>query len=116
MCSARIARPRETHMTFTVGSKILRVPASRESVAVLLALALALILFALTSAPPAHAAAGRGTATLVGTAPGETFGCSVSSAGDVNGVSYADVIVGAYHSGTAANPSGRAYIFFGGPR
>jgi hypothetical protein len=48
--------------------------------------------------------------------PGETFGCSVASAGDVNGDSYADVIVGAYQSGTAANPAGRAYIYFGGPR
>ncbi|HMQ70128.1 MAG TPA: FG-GAP-like repeat-containing protein, partial [Ignavibacteria bacterium] len=39
------------------------------------------------------------------------FGISVSSAGDVNGDGFSDIIVGAssYNSGT-----GRAYIFFGG--
>ncbi|HEY6572692.1 MAG TPA: integrin alpha, partial [Candidatus Eisenbacteria bacterium] len=79
-------------------------------------LALALAALALGAAAPAGAAIGRGTSTLVGVVPGETFGCSVASAGDVNGDTYADVIVGAYQSGTAANPSGRAYIYFGGPR
>jgi hypothetical protein len=75
-------------------------------------LALALAALALAAAVPADAAGNRGTATLSGTVPGETFGCSVSSAGDVNGDTYADVIVGAYQSG----PAGRAYVFFGGPR
>ncbi|MEW5759822.1 MAG: Ig-like domain-containing protein, partial [Candidatus Thermoplasmatota archaeon] len=42
-----------------------------------------------------------------------TFGSSVSSAGDVNGDGYDDVIVGAYSvAGTLA--LGKAYIFFGG--
>ena len=68
------------------------------------------------AAPTAAGAASRGTVALEGVVPGETFGCSVSSAGDVNGDTYADVIVGAYQSGTAVNPSGRAYIYFGGPR
>jgi hypothetical protein len=88
--------------------------ASGVWIAALLALALAVLVLA--AAVPARAATGRGTVTLQGTVPGETFGCSVASAGDVNGDSYADVIVGAYQSGTAANPAGRAYIYFGGPR
>ena len=43
--------------------------------------------------------------------PGTSFGISVTSAGDVNGDGYADVIVGA--SGTA-NPNGAAYLYLGG--
>ena len=108
-------------MTSTIHWKLLREPRSlgvREAsgawIAALLSLALAA--FSLAMASPARAATGRGTATLVGVVPGETFGCSVATAGDVNGDSYADVIVGAYQSGTAANPAGRAYIYFGGPR
>ncbi|MDD4987049.1 MAG: FG-GAP-like repeat-containing protein, partial [Dehalococcoidales bacterium] len=50
--------------------------------------------------------------TLTGEAIGDYFGIGVSSAGDVNGDGYGDVIVGAqsYSSGT-----GRAYIYYGGP-
>jgi hypothetical protein len=98
-------------MTFVVASKTIRFPAAW--IAAFLSLGLALV--ALAEGTPALAAAGRGTMTLVGAVPGETFGCSVASAGDVNGDTYADVIVGAYQSGTAVNPSGRAYIYFGGP-
>ncbi|MBK8553934.1 MAG: FG-GAP repeat protein [Ignavibacteria bacterium] len=49
--------------------------------------------------------------TMTGEAGGNKFGTSVSSAGDLNGDGYSDVIVGAdgYSSST-----GRAYIFFGG--
>ena len=48
--------------------------------------------------------------TLTGEATGNSFSYSLSSAGDVNGDEYADVIVGApgYNSG-----DGRAYIYFG---
>ncbi len=49
--------------------------------------------------------------TMTGEAAGNNFGYSVSSAGDVNGDGYSDVIVGAL--GYASN-TGRAYIFFGG--
>ncbi|MBV6479508.1 MAG: hypothetical protein HGGPFJEG_02282 [Ignavibacteria bacterium] len=42
---------------------------------------------------------------------GERFGRSVSSAGDVNGDGYTDIIVGAY---IYASYTGRAYIYFGG--
>ncbi len=52
--------------------------------------------------------------TFTGTSMGDYLGSSVSSAGDVNGDGYADVIVGAY--GFSANGNkGRAYIYYGGP-
>jgi hypothetical protein len=52
--------------------------------------------------------------TFSGNAAKDFLGYSVSSAGDVNGDGYADVIVGAYgyNGGTA---KGRAYIYYGGP-
>ncbi|MFH1194775.1 MAG: FG-GAP-like repeat-containing protein [bacterium] len=52
--------------------------------------------------------------TLTGEASADFFGCSVSSAGDVNGDGYDDVIVGAYLNDAGASSGGRAYIFFGG--
>jgi hypothetical protein len=75
-----------------------------------------LVLFLVVPAPALDAAGARGTDVLIGTIPGETFGCSVATAGDVNGDSYADLIVGAYQSGPGGIPTGRAYIFFGGPK
>ncbi len=50
--------------------------------------------------------------TLNGEAPGDNFGLSVSSAGDVNGDGYGDVIVGAYGYNIIR---GRAYVYYGGP-
>jgi len=52
--------------------------------------------------------------TFTGVAAGISFGYSVSSAGDVNGDGFSDVIVGAPFSNAGGTNSGRAYIFFGG--
>ncbi|HRP92387.1 MAG TPA: integrin alpha, partial [Ignavibacteriaceae bacterium] len=52
---------------------------------------------------------------LTGVAAADFFGCSVSSAGDVNGDGYSDVIVGAQSNDAGGSNAGRAYIYFGGP-
>ncbi|MBK6878540.1 MAG: FG-GAP repeat protein [Ignavibacteria bacterium] len=49
--------------------------------------------------------------TMTGEASTNYFGESVSSAGDVNGDGYSDVIIGA--NGFNSN-TGKAYLFFGG--
>ena len=46
---------------------------------------------------------------------GDTFGSSVSSAGDVNGDGYDDVIIGCRTCDSGGTDSGSAYIYFGGP-
>jgi hypothetical protein len=43
------------------------------------------------------------------------FGTSVSTAGDVNGDGYDDVIVGAYVSDNGETDEGRAFVYHGGP-
>ncbi len=52
--------------------------------------------------------------TVWGAAPGDYFGTSVGTAGDVNGDGYADVVVGAPLSDVGGLNIGRAYVFFGG--
>ena len=49
--------------------------------------------------------------TMTGEAIDNYFGCSVSTAGDVNGDGYSDVIVGAFGY---SSDTGRAYIYYGG--
>jgi hypothetical protein len=44
---------------------------------------------------------------------GAGFGCSVSSAGDVNGDGYSDVIVGAYAYDNGQSNEGRAFLYSG---
>ena len=51
---------------------------------------------------------------LTGAATNDQFGVSVSTAGDVNGDGYSDVIVGANGNDAGGSNAGRAYIFFGG--
>jgi hypothetical protein len=51
---------------------------------------------------------------LVGEAFGDQFGISVSSAGDLNGDGFSDVIVGAAGNDAGGEDAGRAYVYFGG--
>jgi hypothetical protein len=51
--------------------------------------------------------------TGLGTTDGEIFGTSVATAGDVNGDSFADIIVGAPIFTNGHNTEGRAYAFYG---
>jgi len=52
--------------------------------------------------------------TMKGEAPLDYFGYSVSSAGDVNGDGYSDVIVGALFHDVEGDNTGKVYIYFGG--
>ncbi|HMS34472.1 MAG TPA: integrin alpha [Ignavibacteria bacterium] len=52
--------------------------------------------------------------TLTGLAADDQFGISVSTAGDVNGDGYSDIIVGANLNYAAGTDAGSAYIYFGG--
>jgi hypothetical protein len=75
-----------------------------------------LLVFGLVlTASPALAASIQTLIAPTGAAAGDVFGLSVSSAGDVNGDGYADVIVGAPGNDTAGTDAGRAYVFYGGP-
>ena len=58
---------------------------------------------------------GTADLTFTGAAVGDQLGSSVSSAGDVNGDGYSDVIVGAYFNDAGGVDAGRAYVYFGGP-
>ena len=43
------------------------------------------------------------------------FGRAVSSAGDVNGDGYSDIVIGALRADTSNLDAGRAYVFHGSP-
>ena len=48
---------------------------------------------------------------MTGEAAGEQFGRSVSTAGDVNGDGYSDVVVGAYSNDAGGTDAGRSYLY-----
>ncbi len=50
---------------------------------------------------------------IQGDAEGDEFGYSVSSAGDVNGDGYADLIIGAYEGDDGGGSAGEAYVIWG---
>jgi hypothetical protein len=52
--------------------------------------------------------------TMTGEAADDRFGISVSTAGDVNGDGYSDVIVGANWNDAGGEGAGRSYIYLGG--
>ena len=54
---------------------------------------------------------GAADVTMTGESSNNSFGYSVSDAGDINGDGFADVYVGAYGYGTS---KGRAYLYYGG--
>ena len=53
--------------------------------------------------------------TMSGQAPGDMFGGSVASAGDVNGDGYEDVLIGSKGNDNAGLNTGKADVFLGGP-
>src|SRR5262245_6554810 len=53
--------------------------------------------------------------TFTGKAGGDFLGEAVSGAGDVNGDTYADLIVGARLNDAGGANAGRAYVYYGGP-
>jgi hypothetical protein len=61
----------------------------------------------------ASGADGKPLLTLTGETAGEGFGTSHSTAGDVDGDGYADLIVGAWQYSQAAVGGGRAYLYSG---
>jgi hypothetical protein len=56
---------------------------------------------------------GRRLYALTGSSPGEGFGTTHSTAGDVDGDGGADLIVGAWQYSGAAQSGGRAYLYDG---
>jgi hypothetical protein len=54
------------------------------------------------------------SASFAGVGNNAVFGASVSSAGDVDGDGFADVVIGAWNQGGGMSPPGAAYVYRGG--
>ena len=52
---------------------------------------------------------------LTGEQNGDRFGYVLGAAGDLNGDSYPDLVVGAYRNAARGYEAGRAYVYYGGP-
>ena len=73
----------------------------------------ALILSIFVLMTPVYAIDWQLSWTASGEAAWDYFGVSVSTAGDVNGDEYDDVIVGAWFNDAGGSDAGRAYIYYG---
>ncbi|MBN1756097.1 FG-GAP repeat protein [bacterium] len=51
---------------------------------------------------------------LSGKEPGESFGCALTSLGDINNDGYGDIAVGAHKNSDGGPETGMVYIYFGG--
>jgi FG-GAP repeat/FlgD Ig-like domain len=76
---------------------------------------LPVVALAFVALTPAHAISTRTLFSTTGSAANDQMGYSVSTAGDVNGDGFADVIVGAPLNDAAGADAGRAFVYFGGP-
>jgi hypothetical protein len=66
-----------------------------------------------SDAPINYDAAPAGT--LTGQSVADSFGYSISSAGDMNGDGFGDIVVGAPDNDANGTDAGRAYVYLGGP-
>ncbi len=67
----------------------------------------------ITSVNLDYVAAGTGGFKIIGESANDLAGFSVSSAGDVNGDGFADLIVGAHRNDASGSDAGAAYVVFG---
>jgi hypothetical protein len=86
---------------------------ARTSPPRLIAVVLTIALFIAAHASSAASVSSRLLIDPAGEHDGDTFGCSVASAGDVNADGYDDLVIGANYYPSLSG-QGRAYVFYGG--